>query len=246
MQKLLGLARRCIEDYRMLEPGDRVAVGLSGGKDSLITLLVLARLREFLPVPYELTAVTLDLGVPGMDFSPVADYCASLGVPYTIEESHIYQVIFEDRKEPNPCSLCAKMRRGALVRAAKEQGCNKLALGHHYDDAVETFAMSLLYEGRLACFQPVTFLSRSGVTQIRPLLYVREARLERMEATLGLPVVKNACPADGHTKRQEAKELLAELSLRYPDLRAHIFGAMQRLPLPYWGREGVSPDPSGE
>ncbi len=242
MQKLLGLARRCIEDYRMIEPGDRIAVGLSGGKDSLLTLLALTRLREFLPESYELTAVTLDLGVPGMDFSPLADYCASLGVPFTLKQTHIYSVIFEERKESNPCSMCAKMRRGALVRTAGELGCNKLALGHHYDDAVETFLMSLLYEGRLACFQPVTFLSRSGMTQIRPLLYVREDRISRMAETLALPVVKNACPADGHTKRQEVKELIDRLSGDYPNLKDYVFGAMQRLPLPHWEKALHSPE----
>ncbi len=243
MQKLLGLARRCIEDYRMIESGDRIAVGLSGGKDSLLTLLALTRLREFLPEPYTLTAVTLDLGVPGMDYSPLAEYCAGLGVPFTLKRTRIYSVIFEERKESNPCSLCSKMRRGALVRAAGELDCNKLALGHHYDDAVETFLMSLLYEGRLACFQPKTFLSRSGMTQIRPLLYVKEDKLVRMAEALALPVVKNACPADGNTKRQEVKDLIVRLSGTYPDLKNYIFGAMQRLPLPYWEKDRPSPDP---
>ncbi len=232
MQKLLGLVRRCVEDYRMIAPGERVAVGLSGGKDSLALLALLAGLRKF--YPFELEAVTVDLGFPGMDFSPVAEYCQKLGVPYIWDGTRIAEVVFEHRKEKNPCSMCAKMRRGALNEAILARGITKVALGHHYDDAVETFLMCLLFEGRLSCFQPVTLLDRTGVTQIRPLLYLSEKTLAHFAGREGLPVVKNTCPADRRTKRQEIKELVYRLSGEYPELKARVFGAMQRLPLPGW------------
>lgn len=218
----------------MISPGDRIAVGVSGGKDSLVLLAALARLKAFYPVPFELEALTVDMG-GGMDFGPVAAYCAGLRVPYTRLETDIFEIIFELRREKNPCSLCAKMRRGALHGAMKERGLNKIALGHHFDDAVETFFLSLFYEGRLSCFQPVTYLDRTGITQIRPLLYCGEGMLRNAAARNGLPVVKNRCPADGSTRRQEVKELVASLSKRYPKLKDYVFGAMQRLPLPEWG-----------
>ena len=239
MNHILSLVRRCVEDYAMIAPGDRIAVGVSGGKDSLVLLAALARLRAFYPVPYELEAVTLDMGhaegLPGMDFSPIAAFCRELDVPYTVLPSEIQHIIFDLRKEKNPCSMCAKMRRGALHSALKERGLNKIALGHHYDDAVETFFMSLIFEGRLSCFQPVTWLDRTQITQIRPLLYCGETLIRHTAERLGLPVVHNPCPADGNTKRQEIKELVYELNGRYPGLKSRAFGAMQRLPLPEWG-----------
>ena len=218
----------------MISPGDRIAVGVSGGKDSLVLLLALARLKTFYPVPFELEALTADMG-GGMDFEPVAAYCAGLGIPYTRLKTDIFEIIFQLRQEKNPCSLCAKMRRGALHGAMKERGLNKIALGHHFDDAVETFFLSLFYEGRLSCFQPVTYLDRTGLTQIRPLLYCGEGMLRNAAARNHLPVVKNRCPADGSTRRQEVKELVAALSKQYPKLKDYVFGAMQRLPLPEWG-----------
>ena len=234
-QKLLGLVRRCVDDYHMIAPGDRIAVGLSGGKDSLALLVLLASLRDFYPAPFVLEAFTIDMGLPNMDFSPVAELCQQLRVPFTKVETQISSVIFEYRKEKNPCSMCAKMRRGALNEAILQHGIRKVALGHHYDDAVETFLMSLIYEGRISCFQPVTLLDRTNVTQIRPMLYISEKTVAHFAARLQLPVVKNTCPADSHTKRQEIKELVYSLSGTYPDLKARIFGAMQRLPLPEWG-----------
>lgn len=234
MNQILSYARRCVEDYAMISPGDRIAVGVSGGKDSIVLLTAMARLKTFYPVPFTLEALTVDMGA-GMDFGPVADYCASIGVPYTRLETDIYEIIFELRREKNPCALCAKMRRGALHNAMKERGLNKIALGHHFDDAVETFFLSLFYEGRLSCFQPVTYLDRTGITQIRPLLYCGEGMLRNAAARNGLPVVKNRCPADGSTRRQEVKELVAALSKQYPKLKDYVFGAMQRLPLPEWG-----------
>ena len=239
MEKILSLTRRCVEDYGMIRPGDRVAVGVSGGKDSLVLLLALARLREFYPVPFTVEAITLDMGAaegrPRMDFSPIAALCRELEVPYTILDSEIQHIIFDLRREKNPCSMCAKMRRGALHGVLQERGLTKIALGHHYDDAVETFFLSLIFEGRLSCFQPVTYLDRTGITQIRPLLYCGEQLIRHTAQRLDLPVVENPCPADGNTKRQEIKELVYELQGRYPGLKARAFGAMQRLPLPEWG-----------
>ena len=237
MQQLLGRVRRCIEDYRMIEAGDRIAVGVSGGKDSLVTLLALARLRRFLPTPFTLEAITLEMGMPEMDFAPVAQLCEELEVPYTRISVPVYEILFEERKEKNPCSLCAKLRRGSLNTALTERGISKIALGHHYDDAVETLMMNLLFEGRIGCFQPVTFLDRTGVTQIRPLLYCHEDEVQRIANREKLPVVHNTCPIDGHSRRQEVKELLASMEKTYPDLKQKIFGAMQRYPLYGW-RDG--------
>ena len=239
MQKLMGLMRRCIEDYHMIEAGDRIAVGVSGGKDSLTLLRLLAAIREYYPKPFTLEAFTINLGLPDMDYGPVADFCESLEVPYTEIPTQIGPIIFDHRKEKNPCSMCAKMRRGALHAALVERGIHKVALGHHFDDAVETFLMSLLFEGRISCFQPVTYLDKTQVVQIRPMLYLPEQTVAHFAQKMGLPVVHNTCPADKQTKRQEIKELVYQLSATYPDLKTRVFGAMQRLPLPYWAPDGT-------
>ena len=235
MQKLMGLVRRCIEDYDMISPGDKIAVGVSGGKDSLVLLKLLAGLRAY--SDFELAAITIDMGL-GMDYSAVQAFCDKLDVPYTVVETQIGPIIFDHRKEKNPCSMCAKMRRGALNQALLDLGLNKLALGHHYDDAVETFVMSLIYEGRISCFQPVTNLDRTGIIQIRPMLYIHERTVDSFAQRMELPVVENRCPVDKHTKREEIKQLVFDLSARYPDLKERIFGAMQRLPLPEWEPQG--------
>ena len=239
MNKILSYVRRCVEDYDMIQAGDRVAVGVSGGKDSLTLLVALARLREFYPKPFTVEAYTLDMGHvdggEGMDFTGVEALCRELDVPFTLLHSEIHHIIFDLRKEKNPCSMCAKMRRGALHNALREHGITKIALGHHFDDAVETFFLSLFYEGRLSCFQPVTYLDRTGITQIRPLLYCGEGMLRNAAERNHLPVVFNPCPADGNTKRQEVKELIKSLDKQYPGLKSRVFGAMQGLPLPAWG-----------
>ncbi len=237
MQRILSLVRRCVEDYHMIDEGDTVAVGVSGGKDSVLTLAALAKLRDFYPKQFELAALTIDSGVPGTDFTPIADLCRELGVPYRIIGVPIYEIVFVHRQEKNPCSLCAKLRRGALSTELNRQGLGKIALGHHYDDAVETMLMSLFLEGRISCFQPVTYLDRSRVTQIRPLLYVQEREVRGAVRRLGLPVVKNPCPANGSTKREEMKELLLQLDKTYPQLKKKIFGAIQRYPLYGWSLE---------
>ncbi|MCL1829040.1 MAG: tRNA 2-thiocytidine biosynthesis TtcA family protein [Oscillospiraceae bacterium] len=240
LNEICGLVRRCADDYDMIETGDAVAVGVSGGKDSLLLLCALNRLREYYPKKFTLEAVTVDLGFDGPDFSPVADLCAGLKIPYTVIKSDIKEIVFDVRKEENPCSLCAKMRRGALNDAIKAKGIKKLALGHHYDDAVETFMLSLLYEGRISCFKPVTYMSRTGITQIRPMLYAREQRITAAAEKLALPVVSNPCPMDKQSKRYEIKSLISRLDRDHPDPAGKIFNAMQRLPLDGWEAEGLN------
>ena len=235
MQKLMGLLRRCVEDYQMISPGEKVAVGVSGGKDSLVLLRLLAGLQQY--SDFQLEAITIDMGL-GMDYSGVQKMCDALNVPYTIVQTQIAPIIFEHRKEKNPCSMCSKMRRGALNQAILDRGIHKIALGHHYDDAVETFLMSLLFEGRISCFQPVTDLDRTGVIQIRPMLYIHEKTVDNFATRMELPVVENRCPVDKTTKREEIKQLIYSLSQTYPDLKERIFGAMQRYPLPEWEPKG--------
>ena len=245
MQKLMGLVRRCVDDYNMIQEGDRIAVGVSGGKDSLVLLVLLAGLKKYFNKPFELEAITIDMGL-GMDYSGVQALCDQWDVPYTIIKTEIAPIIFDYRKEKNPCSMCSKMRRGALNQAIIDKGFNKLALGHHYDDAVETFMMSLIYEGRISCFQPVTNLDRTGVIQIRPMLYIHEKTVDNFAKRMELPVIENRCPVDKHTKREEIKDLVYNLSATYPDLRERIFGAMQRFPLPEWKPQGRYKRPKDE
>ena len=234
MQRMLSLFRSCVDDYNMIQAGDRIAVGVSGGKDSLTLLVLLAEMKKFYPKPYTLEAFSVDMGLEGMDFTPVARLCEQLEVPFHLIRTEIGPILFEYRKEHNPCSLCAKMRRGALGKAITEAGIPKIALGHHRDDAVETFLMSLLYEGRISCFEPVTLLDRTGVTQIRPMLYIPEQTVAHFAQRFALPVVHNECPADKHTKREEIKDLIYELQGRYPGLKDKLFGAVQRYPLHNW------------
>ena len=235
LKRLLSYTRRACEDYGMIEPGDKIAVGVSAGKDSLSLLYALAELRRFYPVPFELVAITVDMrfgdlengGVP-TDFTPIRELCEKLGVPYHVEPSNIAKIIFDVRKESNPCSLCAKRRRGMVNATAKKLGCNKVALGHHFDDAVETFMLNLFYEGRLGCFSPVTYLDRTDITVIRPLMYAPEKDIRYFAANAELPVVKSACPADGKPARESMKQFLADLEFKHKGLRHRIFGAMQK------------------
>lgn len=234
MQKMLSYVRRAVDHYHMIDEGDRVAVGVSGGKDSLTLLTTLAKLRAFYPKRFEVVAITLEMGYEDMDFAPVQTLCDALDVEYIRIPTQIKQVVFDIRQEQNPCALCAKLRRGALHEAALRAGCKKVALGHHFDDVVETYMLSLFYEGRISCFQPVTYLDRSGVTLIRPLLYTPEYLVRAFAGRHALPVVHNPCPADGSTKRQEIKDLLKTLEQTMPGLRERIFGAIQRYPLKGW------------
>lgn len=236
MQKMLGYMRKAIQEFDMIQGGDRIAVGVSGGKDSLVLLKGLIELRRFIGIDYDVVAITLDPrfgGVEG-DYSSVAQMCSEAGVEYRLIPTDIGQIVFDIRKEPNPCSLCAKLRRGALHNAAKDACCNKIALGHHFDDAVETFMMNLLNEGRIGCFSPVTHLARCGLVQIRPMVMAPEKEIIRAARRLDLNVVKSKCPADGHTSRQRTKELLAELEKTNKGVTERIFGAMRRGKIDGW------------
>ena len=229
IKRILSYTRRALDDYEMIRPGDKIAVGVSAGKDSLTLLCAMAELRRFYPVPFELHAVTVDMGFSTpMDFSPIQRLCDELDVPYHITKTEIAKIIFDIRKEPSPCSLCAKMRRGALHRATKEIGCNTVALGHHFDDAVETFMLNLFFEGRIGCFSPITYLSRMDLRMIRPMIYLPEKDVRYFSSRANLPVIKSPCPADGNTQREEMKQLLARLDREHNGLRYRIFGAMQR------------------
>lgn len=227
MRKVLGCLRKAVERFDMIQEDDRVAVGVSGGKDSLMLLHALHLYRHFSPVEYELCALTLDMGFEGFDTGPLSAYCESIGVAHHVVKTEIGPIIFDVRKEKNPCSLCARMRRGALHDWMVENDYNKLALGHHADDAIETLLMSLLYEGRLYTFQPVTYLSRKNITSIRPLIYATEKDIIGAVARTGLPVQKSPCPADKDSARQEAKQMLKELYRTHPQARERIMHALE-------------------
>ncbi len=226
LQQLLSLTRKAVDEYQMIETGDRIAVGISGGKDSLTMLYALHGLRRFYPHSFELHAVTVDLGYEKSDFSRIRDLCESLEIPYTVVPTEISRIIFEERKESNPCSLCAKMRKGALNQAVKELGCNKVAYAHHRDDLIETMLLSLIYEGRFFCFSPRTYLDRMDLTVIRPLMFVSEADIIGFRNKYDLPTEKNPCPADGYTRRQYVKELLADLNRQNPGVKERMFSAV--------------------
>lgn len=236
MQQILGMMRKAIIDYNMIENGDRVMVGISGGKDSVVLFTGLARLREFIGIDYELVGVTLDPGFEGVeqDYSKIEELAKSLGVRYFAKKTDIGHVVFDVRNEQNPCSLCARMRRGALHDMAKELDCNKVALGHHGDDATETLIMNLFNEGRIGCFSPVTYMSRKDITVIRPLIYAGESEIMHAIRINDLPVVKSKCPVDKTTNRQWTKEFLMELEREHPGIRKRIYGAIKRGHIDKW------------
>lgn len=226
MQRLLGDIRRADEDFGMIRAGERVAVGVSGGKDSLVLLRALKLYSAFESKPFSLTALTLKTGEP-FDTAGIAALCEALEVPYIVEECDLMHQLFEVRREKNPCALCARIRRGALLRMASQAGCTKLALGHHREDAEETLLMNILHEARLATFQPVTYLPEHNVSVIRPMLYASEKSIAHLAQKYSVPVVKNPCPADGHTARQEAKEMLDALARRAPRAREYLLEALK-------------------
>ncbi|MDD4850398.1 MAG: tRNA 2-thiocytidine biosynthesis TtcA family protein [Gemmiger sp.] len=236
MQRLEGLVRKTVQDYEMIAPGDKICVGVSGGKDSVALTLALGRLRAYLGVPFTVVAVTLDpcFGGQETDYSPLATLFAAEHIPYEVQRTDIGPVVFDYRKEPNPCALCAKLRRGTLHTAAKALGCNKIALGHHLDDAVETFYMNLWREGRIGCFSPVTYLSRRDLTMIRPLLLATEAEVQHAVRAAGLPIIKSRCPADGVTVREDTKQFVREMSKKDPAFRQKTLHALQESGIDGW------------
>ena len=228
IEHILSHARKAVEEYNMIESGDKIAVGISGGKDSLTLLCALAKLKRVLGIDYGLVAITIDMGFENSDFSSIQELCNELEIEYRVIKTEIYEIIFNVRKEKSPCSLCARMRRGALHDASKEAGCNKIALGHHFDDVVETFMLNLFFEGRIGSFAPVTYLSRKDLTMIRPLVYTHEKEIKSFAKGANLPVVKSPCPADGNTERAKMKEYLAIFDKDHPGLYFRIMGAIQR------------------
>ncbi|MDD4414318.1 MAG: tRNA 2-thiocytidine biosynthesis TtcA family protein [Oscillospiraceae bacterium] len=236
LERLLSPFRAAVERYEMIKPGDRIAVGLSGGKDSVALLVLLQRLQRFYPASFELTAITLDPCFGGIehDYTSVTRLCNQIGVLHIIKRTRLGEIIFEERRENNPCSLCARMRRGALHKTAQEAGCNVVALGHHKDDAAQTLLMNLFAGGRISCFSPVSELTQRQLRIIRPLVFIEEKEIGSAVVRCGLPVVKSRCPADGKTHRQEMNDLIAELSNKYGGLSERIIGAMQKGGISGW------------
>ncbi|MDD6214156.1 MAG: ATP-binding protein [Firmicutes bacterium] len=234
MKRIISCVRKAVEDYNMIEDGDKVAVGVSGGKDSLVLLGALANLSRYYPKKFTVVGLTLDMGYKA-DYSKIQKYCDDLGVEYIVKPTNIAEVIFDYRKEENPCSLCAKMRRGALNELAISQGCRRIALGHHNDDVLETFLLSLMYEGRINCFSPITYLDRSDIYCIRPLIYVKEGDIKGTVRRLDIPVLKSSCPVDGATKRAEVKDILAQIDKTVnPGLKKRMFTAIQTSGIDGW------------
>lgn len=233
-QKLLTYTRKAIDDYHMIQNGDKIAVGISGGKDSLTLLYALSKLQAFYPQSFDLVALTVDLGFSNYDTTLLSQYAESLGVEYYVEKTEIASIVFDYKQESNPCSLCSRLRKGALNTKAMELGCNKIAYAHHKDDTLDSFIMSLLYEGRLHTFSPVTKLERTNLELIRPLIYAYEGEIASFADSQQLPVMKNPCPADGITKRQEARELIMNLRTTVPEVKERIFSAITGAGLDGW------------
>ena len=234
LQKILSYIRRAVDDYQMIEAGDSIAVGISGGKDSLTLLYGLHGLMRFYPKQFSIHAVTVDLGFDNLNLSQIQALCDELEVPYTIVKTDIANIVFNERQETNPCSLCAKMRKGALNNAIKAAGCNKVAYAHHKDDVVETMLMSLIFEGRFHTFDPVTYLDRMDLTVIRPLMYMKEADVIGFINKYQIPVVKSPCPADGYTRREYVKNILKQLNKENPGVKERMFTAIQNSNLDGW------------
>ena len=239
LQRLLSFARKAVDEYTMIQEGDHIAVGISGGKDSLTLLCALHGLKRFYPQKFELSAVTVDLGFDDFDLTPIKDLCHDMEIPYQIVKSDIYHILFDIRKESNPCSLCAKMRKGALNQAVKEMGCNKVAYAHHKDDIVETMLLSMIFEGRFYSFSPKTWLDRMDLTVIRPLMFVDEIDVIGFKNKYSLPVVKSKCPVDGYTKRQYAKELLRQINKDHPGAKERMFHAILNGDIKGWPQRQI-------
>lgn len=228
IKRILSYTRRAVDHYNMIREGDKIAVGVSGGKDSLTLLASLAHLRLFYPEHFEVIGITIDMGFEGADFSEIQKFCDELGVELHIIKTQISQVIFDVREEDSPCSLCSRMRRGALNDAAEELGCNKVALGHHKDDVIETFFMNIFFAGNISTFSPVTYLDRSGITCIRPLVYTPEKDIVYFANKENLPTLPKLCKADGFTERENVKIRISEIEKKIPDVKNKVFGAIER------------------
>ena len=240
LQRLLSYTRKAVDEYSMIQEGDHIAVGISGGKDSLTLLYALHGLKRFYPRKFDFRAVTEDLGFADFNLEPIQNLCRELEVPYKIVKSDIYDILFNVRQESNPCSLCAKMRKGALNEAVKEMGCNKVAYAHHKDDIIETMLLSLIFEGRFYSFSPKTYLDRMDLTVIRPMMFIDEMEVIGFRNKYSLPVVKGKCPVDGHTKRQYAKELLRELNKEHPGTKERMFHAILTGDIKGWPQRTIS------
>ena len=234
MQKILGYLRKAIEHYNMIEEGDKIAVGLSGGKDSITLLMGLKALQRFYPKHFELVAISVNPGFEFFDSNFLREICSKVGVPYIEYDSHIKEIVFDIRKEKNPCSLCANLRRGILNTTAIEQGCNKLALGHNEDDVLETFFLNMLYAGNLSTFAPVSYMDRSKITLIRPLVYAPEKEIRKFIKRNEIKVMPKNCPMDGVSKREEIKNMLYKLTVKIPNVRANLMGAIKRANINGW------------
>lgn len=236
LQQLLSYTRKAVDDYQMIQPGDKIAIGISGGKDSLTMLYALKHLQRFYPNKFELVAITVDLGYDEFHLDKIEDLCKEFEIPYHVVHTDIAKIIFDERKEASPCSLCAKMRKGALNDKAKELGCNKVAYAHHKDDIVETMLLSLIYEGRFYSFAPVTYLDRMQLTVIRPMMYVPEVDVIGFEHRYQLPVEKNPCPQDGVTRREYVKQLLRQLNMENPGVKNRMFTAITKGNIRGWDK----------
>lgn len=228
MRYILGCIRRCVEDFDMIDDGDNIAVGVSGGKDSMVLLKAMHMYKYFSKKRFNLSAITIDLGMEDFDTGIIKDMCDEWNIPYYVKKTNIGRVVFEGRKEKNPCSLCSKMRRGSIHELCKEQGINKIALGHHREDVVQTFLMSLLYEGRVSTFAPLTWMDRADIVQIRPMVYVPEKEIVAAVKRYNIPIVKSPCIKDGATKREDMKELLKYMDTMSEDSVKYIMLAIKK------------------
>ncbi len=232
-QKLYSQIRQTADRYCLIEADDNIAVGISGGKDSIVLLYALAGLKRFYPSPFTVTAITVDLGF-GMDYAPIRDFCHTLNIPYHLIKTQISDIVFSEKKSKHPCSLCANLRRGALVNAARELGCTKIALGHHRDDVIHTMMMSMIYEGRFYSISPYTAYEDSNLALIRPMVTLSEGQIRGFAEKMNLPVITNLCPNDNHSARSEMKELTNKLSVHYPGVRKQLFHAIETSSIEDW------------
>ena len=243
MQKILSYMRKAIEEYNMIEENDKIAVCLSGGKDSITLLHAFKALQRFYPKKFELIAISINPGFEFFDTTLLQNLCDNLEIPLFIEKTHTKEIVFDIRKEKNPCSLCAKLRRGALNDAAMKLGCTKVALGHHKDDALKTFVMAMFYEGRVNCFSPKSYMEKYNLSIIRPMVYIDEYMIKKTVKDNGYPIIKNPCIADGHTKRQEVKELIKNLQGTFPNLKEKLFSSLNNSQqLFIWDKQVISDD----